>query len=67
MTPVEIRLQCLALARPADLRNEHDAALIVARARQFLAFVEEAGPVPAKTPLSLPVQNGDRAKGVKAT
>lgn len=60
MTPAEIRLQCLALAKPADLRNEHDAARIVARAREFLAFVTEAEP--AKGTLSLPAQRGDRAK-----
>lgn len=69
MTPAEIRLQCLALAKPADMRNEHDAALIVARARQFLAFVEEA---PARevqggqTTLKLPAQGGDRQKASKS-
>lgn len=68
MTPVEIRLQCLALARPADLRNEHDPAQIVGRARQFLAFVMEgapAEPVSSQSTLKLPAQGGDRQRASK--
>ena len=43
MDPVALRLECLRLARPDGVNNP-DAKQIVARARDFLAFVNEGNP-----------------------
>lgn len=42
MTDQDIRMKCLELAMPKTITNP-DPSQIVARARQFLAFVTETG------------------------
>jgi hypothetical protein len=79
MSPVEIRLACLKLARPDGMTNALDAALIVARARSFEEYVNPkphqefimatAGPAspnatPSKPTLTLPTERGDQGKPV---
>ena len=60
MSPEEIRLACLKLARPDGMTNTHDAALIVARARSFEDYVCTQN----NTPTSLPVERRDQTKPV---
>ncbi len=59
MTPEEIRLACLKLARPDGMTNAHDAALIVARARSFEEYV-----CTQNKPTSLPEERRDQTKPV---
>lgn len=57
MTPEEIRLACLKLARP-DVTQNPDAELILARAKAFEVYVTSKSP-------AMPAQSGDRGKASK--